>query len=192
MGTSSSCLNPPAGKTGFFWYRRPKLIRGAIGGLVLSVALSTVLSIVYLSRLGEVTSVPSDGDSPKGDTRPREEATAFPLQEFVLKGYDPLVGFTSTLQLMRVVDGWEGVGSGVRTATLDESPCTLLWTAQDTTALEGTFGLSVRREGVSTWESIDTGAGVSHVVWRGTGRHEIAVQAVDVRWKLWVFLESQG
>ena len=93
---------------------------------------------------------------------------------------------------MRIVESWEGTDSQMLAVDLEEGPWTLLWAVQDTTALEGTFTISIRSEGSSVVEQIDIGAGANHTIKDGIGRYEIAIQSRDVKWSVWVLLQTQA
>ena len=113
------------------------------------------------------------------------------VEEFVLKTYDPLVGFTDSVRPMRVVQTWEGVGPAQHTVDLNEPPWVLFWTVKDSASLGGTFTLLVTQEGTSSAEVIDSGSGTNYAVMQTPGVQEIAVQAVDVNWQVRILLEDE-
>ena len=172
--------------------RRSGLFKRILVGLVVTVIFSGILSTFYLSGLPSFTKedrgLPSGG-SPGGRSQAGGESN-LRVEEFVLKTYDSLAGFTDAVRPMRVVETWEGIGPSRRTVDQKEAPWLLFWSFRDTASLGGTFALVVTREGASSAEVIDTGSGANYAVMQGTGVHEIAVQALDVNWQVWALLEE--
>ena len=173
--------------------RRQRLaVRVVLAIVVVSSIAWAIFQIGLPSQPLDSERPPTQTEAPQSQESPESTSEDIPLQELVLKSYQPGEGFTTTVKPMRVWRFWEGASSSTQRVSVEETPWVVLWDYRETSVLGPRFRVSVTSLATGLTEVVmDTEApsGANYALLHDPSEHEISVEASGTQWKVWVLLE---
>ena len=120
---------------------------------------------------------------------------SIPVQEFVLRNYQPTEGFTTVLKPMRLLGFREGTTSTTYTVLIEETPWVILWDYLETSALSPLLRVSLTSRATGLTEDLvdlASPSGANHAILQAAGDFELSIDASGTQWKVWVLLEAES
>ena len=173
--------------------RRQRLIVRAVLALVVIGGIAwAIFQIGLPSQPLDSELPPTQTKAPQSQESPESTREDVPVQEFMLKSYQPGEGFTTTVNPIWMWRSWEGASSITQRVRVEETPWVVLWDYRETSVLDPRFRVSVTSLATGLTEVVvdmEAPSGANYAVLGDSGEHEVSIEASGTQWKLWVLLE---
>ena len=180
--------------------RRVRLQRMVVRAVLVVVAVGIIallgsLVIRQSRQASDPEPFPSETVPTPDQISQEDNPDNIPVQEFVLRNYQPTEGFTTVLKPMRLLGLIEGAASTTQSVRIEETPWVVLWDYRETSALSPLFRVSLTSRATGQTEDLvdlASPSGANHAILQDAGDFELSIDASGTQWKVWVLLEAES